>query len=74
MKCYVVYDKQGNIISASYLDQPLTEEDDYETLRSEVVPEEDQTLVELEVPNEYTELSPTDFFDRLRIDLQTKLS
>ena len=72
MKCQVTLDKEGKIVSVGY---PEPEENkETPTLRSGPVVEEEQTLVELDVPEEYTKMPTADFIQRLQIDIRKKKS
>ncbi len=72
MKYKVVYDKQGNIVSAGYIDRPEPEIYDSQTPRFGPVAEEGQTVSEIEVPEEMAKLSLTDFVESLRVDIEAQ--
>jgi len=73
MKCHVVLDERGEIVSAGYIDQPEFEAHELLTPRAGPVPEPGQTVVELDVPAEHARLPLPDFLERLRVDVQAKL-
>jgi len=73
MKCHVVYDKNGKIVSLGYEDLPPSPEAyDPQTPRFGPKAEADQTVAELEVPEEYARLSLTDITEQLQVDVQAK--
>jgi hypothetical protein len=73
MKCQVILDKKGKIVTFGYMDQPeLEENEEAPTLRSGPVAEKNQTLVELDMPEEYIRMPTADFIQRLQIDIRAK--
>ncbi|MCZ2808103.1 MAG: hypothetical protein O2V44_01965 [Candidatus Bathyarchaeota archaeon] len=70
MKCQVIVDTKGEIISVGYADPEENEEEP--TLRSGPEVEENQKLVEFDVPAEYAKLPTVDFIRRLQIDIQAR--
>lgn len=72
MKCHVVLDKEGRIVSVGYLDLPELEELDFKTPRFGPELEPDQTIVELDVENVYARLKPGEILERLHTDIRTK--
>jgi hypothetical protein len=73
MKVHVLYDKSGNIISAGYLDRPTPETYDHMAPRFGPEAREGQQVAELELPDDYIKLGPSDLIQRLQGDLQAKL-
>jgi hypothetical protein len=67
MKYYVVYNDQGNIISAY-------EEYDNSEISCEPIVEENQAIAKFEVSDEYAQLTPTDLLERLGVEVKTRLS
>ena len=72
MKCHIVLDKKGKIVSVSYMGLPKLEAKEGELPKFAPVPEPDQTVVELDVSDQYVELPPADLIERLQDDIQTK--
>ena len=72
MKYHVVFDRDGNIVSAGYQDRPEPEVYDYLTPRFGPVAEDGQTIAELEIPDEYAKLSLTDFVEQVQVDVKAK--
>ena len=73
MKCHAVLDEKGQIVAAGYVELPEPEAYDYLSPRCGPMAEDGQTVVELEVPEEYAKLPLTDFIERLQVDAQAKL-
>ena len=73
MKCHIVLDKKGKIVSVSYMGQPKLEDKEGILPTFAPVPEPDQTVVELDVSDQYMELPPADLIERLQVDIQNKL-
>ena len=73
MKCHIVLDKKGKIVSVSYMGQPKLEDKEGKLPTFAPVPEPDQTVVELDVSDQYMELPPADLIERLQVDIQNKL-
>jgi len=74
MKSYAVLDKEGKIVAAGYMDWSEPEVEDAPFARAGPVAEAGQTVVELDVPDEYAKLLPADFIGRLQVDAQAKLA
>lgn len=72
MKIHVVFDKQGNIISAGQADRPEPEFYDYLTPRSGPQPDRGQSVAELEVPEEHLRLPLADLVEILQVDVTAK--
>ena len=72
MTCHVVFDRDGNIVSAGYLDRPAPEAYDYLTPRFGPVTGEGQTAAELDIPDEYEGLALRDVVERLQVDIKAK--
>lgn len=71
MKCKVTLDKEGKIISVGYDDPEETEETP--TLKSGPVVEENQTVVELDVPETLKMIPTEDFVKRLQSDIRARI-
>ncbi len=69
MKIHVVYDKQGNVISAGL---PMPTSIDIQAPRSGPEPREGQHAAELEVPEELTRLKVAELGERLQVDTKGK--
>ena len=74
MKTYVVHDKNRKIVSVGYIDRPeLEAEEDDIPFRFGPVAEDDQTVVELYVADEFTKMPLADSIERVQAELETKL-
>ncbi len=69
MKIHVVYDKEGNIVSAG---APLPLAYDFRGPRFGAIAKEGQHAAELEVPEEHGTLGFVELAQRLRVDVKTK--
>jgi hypothetical protein len=72
MKCQVVFDKHGSIVSVRHLDLPVPEVYDYLAPRFGPIAGEGQTVAELKVPDLFEGLTLTDLVARLNVDVQAK--
>ena len=70
MKIHVLYDKQGNIVSAG---TPLPLSYDRRGPEFGPKPGADQHVGEFEVPEEFDRLKLAEFADKLKVDVQGKL-
>ena len=70
MKCKVILDKEGKIISIGYDDPEETEETP--TLKSGPVIEENQTVVELYAPETLKTMPTMDFIKQLQNDIRAR--
>ncbi len=71
MKCNVVCDRNGKIVSVGYIDRPDLEEDGV-ALRFGPAPETGQTVVELYAPDECATMPLEDLIERLQADLNAR--
>lgn len=70
MKCHVIYDNSGKILSVGLIDWPeLERAEERLTRRMGPVVEAGQTVVELHVPDEYARMPAADLTERLQADL-----
>ena len=74
MRCHVVLDEKGQIVTAGYVQAPEPEAEDYPSPRAGPAVEEGQTVVELDVPGELVSLPVADLFARLQVDAVAKLA
>ena len=72
MKCSVVFDKEGKILSMGYSERPELEADDGLIARGGPVVEADQTIVELYVPDKYAKMPLREFIERVQADVKAK--
>lgn len=73
MKCSVVFDKDGKIVSMGYSEPLELEAEDGLIARGGPVVEAGQTVVELYMPDEYARMPLADLFERVQVDAQAKL-
>ncbi|MEB3177864.1 MAG: hypothetical protein VKL59_02315 [Nostocaceae cyanobacterium] len=71
MKYHLVYDEQGNIISAGYMDMPMPEALDAMAPKFGPMPMEGQYVAEIEVPEEYAKLDMAEMISLLRVSVPT---
>ena len=72
MKCQVIVDDRGKIVAVGYGDPPELETEEALTIKSGPVVGENQTLVELDMPEEYIRMPTADFIQRLQIDIKAR--
>jgi hypothetical protein len=72
MKCRVIVDEKGKIVSVGYGDPPEPETEEALTLKSGPVVLENQRLVELDIPEKYMVMPTADLIQRLQIDIKAK--
>ena len=70
MRVHVLYDKQGNVISAGV---PLPLSHDFRGPAFGPEPGEGQQVAELELPEEYAQTQLIHFADKLKVDVQSKV-
>ncbi len=73
MKCQVIVDEKGKIVSVGYGDPPELETEEALTLKSGPVVGENQRLVELDMPEKYMRMPAADLIQRLQIDIKDKM-
>jgi len=62
MKLQVVFDDQGTIIATAEV------ADQSEDLRAEIMPDDGQSLVEIDLPEPYAQMEPIERHERLMVD------
>ncbi len=72
MKIRVVYDQQGNVITAGYIDDSTPQAYDALAQRFGPEPGQGQSAAELEVPAEYAQRDFVSMMQGLQVDVQAK--
>lgn len=72
MKCQVIVDEKGKIVAVGYGEPPELETEEALTIKSGPVVEENQRLVELDMPEEYVRMPTADLIQRLQIDIKAR--
>ncbi len=73
MRCMVVLDKNGKIVSTGCLDRPELMSTDYLTPRFGPVPAADQTVMELSIPDEYAGMHAEQFVQQIEFESRMML-
>jgi hypothetical protein len=71
MKYHLVYDEQGNIISAGYMDMPMPKALDAMAPKFGPMAMAGQYVAEIEVPEEYAKLDMAEMISLLQVSVPT---
>jgi hypothetical protein len=72
MKCFTVLDKQGKFLAMAYSERLESEADDGLITRGGPVAEADQTVVELYMPDKYSEMPIIELIEQVQADLNAR--
>lgn len=80
MKCYVVLDKKGQLITAGFAAAPepealLRAENEFQPeLRAGPEAEDGQTMIKFDVPDEHARMPVADLVARLQVEAQARVT